>query len=63
MVGDVVPGPGAYNIEIIRHRSPEATIGNSPRSLTGRVEKGPGPTSYNIPPVEMYKKMNTSSIS
>lgn len=37
------PGPGvsnmliqAYNIEFVKHRSPEATIGNSPRSLTGR---------------------------
>lgn len=65
-----IPGPGvknfktqAYNIEFVKHRSPEATIGNSPRSLTGRTfENAPGPTSYIVPPVEIYKKMNTSSI-
>lgn len=46
---EAVPGPGAYNPGMVRPKSPNWTLGKSPRGdFTNSSRQAPGPGAYNV---------------
>jgi hypothetical protein len=48
-LNDSTPGPGAYNPGMVRPKSPNWSLGKSPRSdFTSHSKQAPGPGAYNV---------------